>query len=114
MFGVGDHCVDAQPFAGFHDLSKGRGDQEFPDTPAFHATVAGEATDQHGGNRVVAREPASELVGQFSESDRECAEAVETDDAELVVACDKDLGDVSLLLLASTCLKPVGERGLLA
>jgi len=66
MLGVNDDCVDTQTRTRIDNVSKGGSNQQFSDTPVFHAEVAGEATDQHCGDCVVTGQLASEFFWQVS------------------------------------------------
>lgn len=109
VLGVDENGIDAE-LATRADYPLDRiSHQQFANTSTAHSHVTRKATYKDGRYGVVARELASDLSRKVVRYDRECTQTIEADDAELVVARDKDLRNVSALILTGAIAKPIVE-----
>jgi hypothetical protein len=114
VFGVNDDCEyrEGAPCAQY--ASHGISQEEFPDSFPAHLLVAGKPTDEGGRDRIVSRQLAGKLVRQIVDRQGERTQAVEPDDATLVVDCDEYTRNISLFVPARPPSKPVVKRRLTA
>jgi len=111
---IHDDGVNAQGFSGGEDSVDGVREKNIPNPLPTTPEVMGQPAYERRGNRAVSGKLVGQVLAEFVQLERECAQAIEANQAEFVVNGDEDLGLVALSILARPVPEPIVECGLAA